>query len=148
MLSGIADTHALVWYLFGDRRLSPAAKSFIDEAIAENNEIGVSSLTLAEIVYLTEKKRIPAETFTRLIQILDAPDSPLLIVPFDRHIAEALPRINRLSVPELPDRIIAATALSISMCHSSAETAKSKRLVFRPSGKHSNSVAEQARRLG
>jgi predicted nucleic acid-binding protein len=50
-----------------------------------------------------------------LIQILDAPDSPLLIVPFDRHIAEALPRINRLSVPELPDRIIAATALYLNV---------------------------------
>jgi PIN domain nuclease of toxin-antitoxin system len=115
MLSCIADTHALVWYMFGDRRLSPAARSFIDAAIAETNQIGVSSLTLAEIVYLTEKKRIPTETFTRLIQTLDAPESPLLIVPFDRHIAEALPRINRQSVPELPDRIIAATALYLNV---------------------------------
>jgi PIN domain nuclease of toxin-antitoxin system len=115
MLSGIADTHAIIWYLFGDRRLSPAAKTFLEKAATGENQVGLSSITLAEIIYLTEKKRIPPGTLTRLTGALDMPGSLLAVVPFDRQIAEALPRVERLKVPELPDRIIAATALCLGI---------------------------------
>lgn len=27
MIAGVADTHAALWYLFGDARLSPTAKA-------------------------------------------------------------------------------------------------------------------------
>jgi PIN domain nuclease of toxin-antitoxin system len=97
MLSGIADTHAIIWYLFGDRRLSPAAKTFLEKAATGENQVGLSSITLAEIIYLTEKKRIPPGTLTRLTGALDMPGSLLAVVPFDRQIAEALPRVERLS---------------------------------------------------
>lgn len=115
MLSGIADTHTVIWYLFGDRRLSPAAKTFLEETAIGENQVGLSSITLAEIIYLTEKKHIPPETFTRLTKALDVPGSLLAVVPFDRQIAEAMSRVDRLKVPELPDRIIAATALCLSV---------------------------------
>jgi PIN domain nuclease of toxin-antitoxin system len=95
MLSGMADTHAVIWYLFGDQRLSPAAKAFLEATTAGENQIGLSSITLAEIIYLTEKKRIPIETFTRLVAALDAPGSLLVIIPFDRQIAETLSRVDR-----------------------------------------------------
>jgi PIN domain nuclease of toxin-antitoxin system len=44
MLNGVADTHTLVWYLFGDRRLSSAAKSFIDTAIAQGHQKAIRSV--------------------------------------------------------------------------------------------------------
>ena len=112
MLRGVADTHAAIWYLFGDPRLSPAAKAFIDRAAAEGNEIGLSSITLAEIVYLSEKRRIPGETFTRFLAALDLPDGVLTEICFGRHVVEAMLQIDRTRVPDLPDRIIAATAVS------------------------------------
>lgn len=45
-----------LWYLFGDARLSTTAKAFIDHAASVGSKIGVSSIILAELVYLVEKK--------------------------------------------------------------------------------------------
>ena len=50
MLTAIADTHAAIWYLFSDARLGHVASDTIDEAIANGDHIGVSAITLAEIV--------------------------------------------------------------------------------------------------
>jgi PIN domain nuclease of toxin-antitoxin system len=115
MLRAIADTHVVIWYLFNDSRLSPTAKAFIETAAMENNQIGISSLTLAEIIYLIEKERIPRETLTRLIEALDQADSVLTEIVFDRRVAESLSRVERASIPDLPDRIIAATAVCLGL---------------------------------
>lgn len=44
MIRAIADTHALIWYLFEDRRLSRAAKQFMDNAAKSGEEIGFSAI--------------------------------------------------------------------------------------------------------
>jgi PIN domain nuclease of toxin-antitoxin system len=115
MLKAIADTHAIVWYLYGDARLSPTAKAFIEDTAAHSDQVGLSAITLAEIVYLAEKGRIASETFSRLTAAIEQPDSVLVDIAFDRAVAETLARIDRASVPELPDRIIAATALCLDV---------------------------------
>jgi PIN domain nuclease of toxin-antitoxin system len=111
IVSAIADTHAAIWYLYDDRRLSHKAKAFFEAASKNDEQVGVSSITLAEIVYLVERSRIPLDAFHRLLRVFDSQGSLLVEVPFDRRIAEALAHVARASVPELPDRIVAATAL-------------------------------------
>ncbi len=37
MLVGVADTHAVLWYLHAAPRLSPTAKAFIDAAAARGD---------------------------------------------------------------------------------------------------------------
>ena len=54
MILGVADTHTAIWYLFDDKRLSGTAGEFIDQAAVAGGRIAVSSITLAEIVYLLE----------------------------------------------------------------------------------------------
>jgi predicted nucleic acid-binding protein len=44
---------------------------------------------------------------------LECVEAVLLEVPFNRDIANALRLVNRTQVPDLPDRIIAATALHL-----------------------------------
>jgi PIN domain nuclease of toxin-antitoxin system len=61
MIAGVADTHTVIWYLLKDPRLSDKARRFIDDAAATGNEIMISPITLAEIVYLVEKNRVPAD---------------------------------------------------------------------------------------
>jgi PIN domain nuclease of toxin-antitoxin system len=63
MIAGIADTHTALWYLYDDRRLSAAAGDFIDEAGVRGGQIVVSSISLAEIVYLIEKNRLPENAY-------------------------------------------------------------------------------------
>ena len=115
MIRGIADTHALIWYIYNDSRLSPTAKSFFEEAAAAGMLVGVSTISLAEIVYLIEKGRILKETLNRVQVALDMADSVLITVPFDRLMAEAMTQVNRSQVADLPDRIIAATALHLGV---------------------------------
>ena len=111
MVRAVADTHAVVWYLAGDVRLSPAAKAVFDTAVANRDQIAFSSVTLAELIYLSEKGRIGATTFATLLAAVDRPGAVLIERPFDRHVAEAMRLVPRSQVPDLPDRIIAATAL-------------------------------------
>ena len=111
MIVFIADTHTAIWYLFNDRRLSPAARSAFETAIANGNQVGVSSISLAEVVYLTEKSRIPAATLENALGVLRDPEQVLTEVPFDSTIAEMMRLVPREDVPDFPDRIVAATAL-------------------------------------
>jgi hypothetical protein len=46
--------------------LSVAAGDFIDQAAAAGSQIVVSSISLAEIVYLIEKNRLPANAYVDL----------------------------------------------------------------------------------
>ena len=66
MIAGVADTHTALWYLFNDPRLSISAGDFIDQAAESGSQIVVSSISLAEIVYLIEKKRLPENPYVDL----------------------------------------------------------------------------------
>ena len=110
MIVAVADTHAVIWNLFDDNQLSRTAQQFIENAAVEGNLIAISSITLAEIVYLIEKARIPADTFQRLLTLLALPNSPLAEIPVDHEICQQLATISRSDIPDLPDRLIAATA--------------------------------------
>jgi len=54
MIIAVADTHAVIWYLTPDQRLSATARSFMDAASAQGNQIAVSSISMIELVYLVE----------------------------------------------------------------------------------------------
>src|SRR4051794_25001622 len=110
----VVDTHTIVWYLSGDQRLSKAALKVLDQATAQGEPIYVPSLCLVELTYLIEKGRLPDAAMHRLLAAIDDPESPCRLVPLDRLITDAISRIKRSDVPDLPDRIIAATALALS----------------------------------
>jgi PIN domain nuclease of toxin-antitoxin system len=63
------------------------------------------------MVYLVEKGRIPATAVKDLIQSLFDPEYPLHELPVDASIAEHMLSVGRDEVPDMPDRIIAATGL-------------------------------------
>jgi PIN domain nuclease of toxin-antitoxin system len=111
MISGVADTHTAVWHLFDDERLSAAAGRFIDQAASTGNRIVVSAISLAEIVYLVEKGRLPANAYAELKGAIDEPDHVLKEAPCTVEIIDAMVHIPRADVPDMPDRIIAATAV-------------------------------------
>ena len=115
MIRAVTDTHALIWYLYGDKRLSAKARRFFDETAEEGGQIGFSAITLIEIVYLVERNRINPGTLELLLEALESESSVLVELPVDRTVASALKDISWESVPEMPDRIIAATALRLDV---------------------------------
>jgi len=77
--------------------------------------IHIPSICLVELTYLAEKGRLPSAAREALIEALDDPRSPCSLVPLDRLVAEALQLVQRTEVPDLPDRIVAATALTLQV---------------------------------
>jgi PIN domain nuclease of toxin-antitoxin system len=106
----VADTQAVVWYLTEPTRLSEAAVSAMDAATASGSAIHVASITLVELRYLIEKKKLPATVLEWLTAELDDAESAFELVALTREVAEAMGEVSREAVPDMPDRIIAATA--------------------------------------
>jgi PIN domain nuclease of toxin-antitoxin system len=111
----VVDTHTIVWYLAADAQLSANAAEALDSATAAGERIHVPSICLVELTYLVEKGRLPVAARDRLIHALDDPTSPCSLAPLDRTVADALELVGRPEVPDLPDRVIAATAVALRL---------------------------------
>jgi len=109
----VVDTHTIVWYLSRDSRLSPTAREALRAATAGGEFIHIPSICLVELTYLAEKGRLPSAARDALVAAIDDPASPCTLVPLDRPVSDALQLVLRSEVPDLPDRIVAATALSL-----------------------------------
>ena len=51
-IRAVADTHAIVWYLFDDRRLSPSARAVFEEAAADGDVVVVTTLTIVSSLFV------------------------------------------------------------------------------------------------
>jgi PIN domain nuclease of toxin-antitoxin system len=122
MIAGVADTHTAIWHLFDDPMLSPAARKFtlprvaaLDDAAEARQKIALSPISLAEVVYLIEKRRLPMAAYTDLRNALRNPNHVLEEAPFTMEVVEAMQRVARSEVPDMPDRIVAATAVYLGV---------------------------------
>jgi len=114
-MSSVLDTHTVLWYLEYSQELSVVARTTIEDAIRDARDVHVSAISLVETVYLVERRRLPLAALERLRSALGDPHSGLFIAPVDAGVADALPSIPRDAVPDMPDRIIAATALHLGL---------------------------------
>lgn len=115
MISYLLDTHSIIWYLFKDSRLSKISLNLIQNTISDGNKIAISSISIAEIVYLVEKSRINFDALKNNIDEISNNDSSLVCLSFNLEIASNLVHIPRAQVPDFPDRIIASTALTLNL---------------------------------
>jgi len=111
----VLDTHAVIWYLTASSNLSSAALKAIQDSITAADPVHLPSICIVEVIFLVEKKRIPAEALEKLLAALADADSALRIAPLDLNVATALARVPREALPDMPDRIIAATALHFNV---------------------------------
>jgi predicted nucleic acid-binding protein len=61
------------------------------------------------------KRRIATDLLQRILAVLNDPNPSLVVVPIDLAISIAIREIDRDTVPDMPDRIIAATALHLNL---------------------------------
>ena len=97
----VLDTHALVWYLDGDRRLSLAARDILRD---DSVPLIIPSIVLAEIKHLSAKRRFPVG-IEHVLRTIGSTER-CTIYPVDLHVVEAMP-------PDLDihDGLIVGTAL-------------------------------------
>ena len=84
-------------------------------AIKEIDAIYISAITMVELCYLVEKGRLPQSNLLSLDSLLDDAESVLTLVPLDSGVSRALRQVPRDDVPDMPDRIIAATGLYLNV---------------------------------
>jgi PIN domain nuclease of toxin-antitoxin system len=114
-MPALLDTHAAIWYLLNVKNLSQRVYSLIDSAAATGTPTYISAVSLVEVVYLVERGRILADAFERFVDQLGQENPAFTVVPLDSQIASTLRSIPRSLVPDMPDRIIAATALHLRL---------------------------------
>ena len=111
----VADTHALIWYLQDSKRLGPAARLAFTSAEEGLCYIYVPSMCLVELVLLEERGRMPAGTTEIVHQVLASESNGLIVVPLTADVAKAVGAFSRNEIPDMPDRVIAATAVQLGL---------------------------------
>ena len=111
----IVDTHAAIWYFAKSPELSGVARNAINHSVNLGNVIYLPTISLVEIVYLLDKNKLPQATLPRLVRALNDPSSSFVPIDLTPGIALAVQQIPRSTVPDMPDRIIAATALHLGL---------------------------------
>jgi len=108
----LVDTHAAIWYLWEPEKLSLPAINAMDDSMHESLRIGVCAISVCELVYLAEKGRIRQNAPEIIVKAIRSPKGMFAEVPVTVKVIEQMQNIPRRLVPDMPDRIIAAAALS------------------------------------
>jgi PIN domain nuclease of toxin-antitoxin system len=106
----LTDTHPLIWYLANNNQLSLKAQVVFQNTDVGTDEILIPSIVIVEIIYLTEKKRIPVVLLEQVLNLLEIADANYRVITLDLITAKTVQSIDREKVPDLPDRIIVAHA--------------------------------------
>lgn len=101
MITYVVDTHALVWLLERNPRLSDSARATILDPEAQ---IIIPTIVLTEIVFLYSKKRIAVELSTVLSDV--GSSANCTVYPLDEEVVLKLP-----TNLDIHDAIIVATGL-------------------------------------
>jgi PIN domain nuclease of toxin-antitoxin system len=109
MIVAVADTHTAVWFLYANPQLSAIARECIERAASSRHKIALSPISLAEVIYLAEKNRLPASAFDDLNKALANPNHVLTEAPLTAAVMSAMRAVPRQDIPDMPDRIVAAT---------------------------------------
>jgi len=111
----VTDTHGLIWYLQDSPRLSEQARQCFDICDRGDCTIFVPTICLVEIIYLQEKGRISSSMKAQLDSELSAGASGIALADLTAEVANLIVRVPRNQVADMPDRIIAATALHLDL---------------------------------
>ena len=114
-MSAVLDTHAAVWYFHRVKGLSLTALNTIQRSLDAGKPIYISCISLIETIYLVERGRLPLEALRRFEAGVTDRMSGFIVQPVDENIAEAFQRISSSALPDMPDRILAATALYLDI---------------------------------
>jgi PIN domain nuclease of toxin-antitoxin system len=106
----VTDTHALYWHLSLDQRLTPQVLQILRDADNGLHQILIPGIVLIEMVYLVEKGRLSMTNVNQVFSLLEKPGASYAVAQLDQHVARALQYIPRVAIPDMPDRIVTATA--------------------------------------
>ena len=102
----VIDTHVLIWYFIGSKRLRQKLKERIDETRCRDGRLLIPTIVLSEALDVAEKGRVEFD-FAEMYRLIQE-EPEFEIVSFGSEIFEETMRIRKIQ--EIHDRIIVATA--------------------------------------
>lgn len=105
----LLDTHALIWFVEGNKRLGEFAKTII---AAPNSEMVLPLIALAEAAVIIERGRTTITDVSRFLSRVYA-DTRIEIFPLTLDVFERSLTAEGLLIPELHDRFIVSTGLHL-----------------------------------
>jgi len=102
----VLDTHILIWYFIGSRRLESKAIEAIDKCRFSGGKLLVPTIVLSECLDIAEKGKVQFD-FNKMYQLIKD-DPGFEIISFTVEIFDETVRIK--AIKEIHDRIISATA--------------------------------------
>jgi len=107
----VVDTHALLWWFTGNPRIGKKAAKAFDTCEQGNAIMVIPSIVLAEALSIFDKKRVTFD-FRKLFQQVHDSEN-FVIMALDFPVLETM--VTLKDVPELHDKIIAATARHLDL---------------------------------
>ena len=101
----VLDTHVLIWYFIGSKRLKRKLREKIEEVRNAGGRLLVPTIVLAEALAIAEKGKVKFD-FRDMYQLIKN-ESEFEIISFSPEILE---EVLHTQIPEIHDRIIVATA--------------------------------------
>jgi len=105
----ILDTHALIWFAEGNKRLSEQAKAIMS---AVDSQMVLPIIALAEAALIIERRRTSISDFSQFLSRVYA-DTRIEILPLTLEIFERSLTSDGGLIPELHDRFIVSTGLHL-----------------------------------
>ena len=102
----VVDTHVLIWYFMGSKRLHKKLKERIDAIRNRGGRLLVPTIVLAEALDIAEKKRVELD-FADMYRLIKE-EAEFEIVGFGSEVFDGTLLLK--GVKEIHDRIIVATA--------------------------------------
>ncbi len=113
----ILDTHALIWFVEGNKRLSEPAKIIM---AAADSQMVLPLIALAEAAVIIERGRTTITDVSRFLTRVYA-DTRIEIFPLTLDVFERSLTSEGLQIPELHDRFIVSTGLHLQDLGESVE---------------------------
>lgn len=110
----VLDTHALIWWVNGDARLSAAAAAAIKDAGGNEGQILVSAITAWEVAMLVERGRIALamdlDQWLRTVESMEG----VFMVPITSQVAAQSATLPGVFHKDPADRMIVALARELN----------------------------------
>ncbi|PSB30346.1 twitching motility protein PilT [filamentous cyanobacterium Phorm 46] len=103
----VIDTHALIWFLEGNKRLGTQAQAILSHF---NSQLVLPAIALAEAAWIVERGKTSIPSVNALFNAINS-DSRIVVYPLDLIIINQT--LSLLSIHEMHDRQIVATAMTL-----------------------------------
>jgi PIN domain nuclease of toxin-antitoxin system len=107
----VSDTHALLWWFTDSPRLGPNALAVFEQCERGEHVIFIPSIVIAEALSIFDKKRISFNFRTLFRNISNSRN--FVLIALDYQVLQKM--IDLKDIPELHDKIIAATAKHLNL---------------------------------